>query len=336
MKKVKERSKTLKGEKVIHASRLENSKVQKESERVIIGADVEGLYPALDDIEVANICYHAILRSSIKFNNINYQKASIYVAMNLTREEAAIHPLGRVLPKRKHQRSSRPWVTGSMKEAEAKWVTPDIEWTEMEKRLMVAEMTRVGVIVMMNTHLFRWNGKLYLQKKGGPIGLRATCAVARVVMLFWDDKLAEVMKFNNIKLDDGMRYMDDVRLVLDALHEGWRYMDGGLYFSEGWRMEDLATEESGTQRTARILKDMMNDIMKFLNLTVEICDDFGDYKLPTLDLEIWIQAGKQIIYEYFEKPMNTNLVLEKTSALSENTRVSSLSQEVVRVLLNCS
>ena len=105
-------------------------------------------------------------------------------------------------------------------------------------------------------------------------------------MLFWDDKLAEVMKFNNIKLDDGMRYMDDVRLVLDALHEGWRYMDGGLYCSEGWRMEDLASEESETQRTARILKDMMNDIMKFLKLTVEICDDFEDNKLPTLDLKI--------------------------------------------------
>ena len=79
----------------------------------------------------------------------------------------------------------------------------------------------------------------------------------------------------------------------------------------------------------------LHSCMKFLNLTVEICDDFEDYKLPTLDLKIWIQpAGRQIIYEYFEKPMNTNLVLEKTSALSENTRVSSLSQEVVRVLLN--
>ena len=43
-----------------------------------------------------------------------------------------------------------------------------------------------------------------------------------------------------------------------------------------------------------------------------------------------------VIYEYFEKPMSSNLVLEKCSALSENTRVSSLSQEVVRVLLNCS
>ena len=46
---------------------------------MIIGSDVEGLYPALDDLEVANICYHAILRSKIKFDNIDYQKASIYM-----------------------------------------------------------------------------------------------------------------------------------------------------------------------------------------------------------------------------------------------------------------
>ena len=34
--------------------------------------------------------------------------------------------------------------------------------------------------------------------------------------------------------------------------------------------------------------------------------------------------------------MKTNLVLEQKSALSENTKVSSLSQEVGRIFLNCS
>ena len=43
-----------------------------------------------------------------------------------------------------------------------------------------------------------------------------------------------------------------------------------------------------------------------------------------------------MLYEHFEKPMKSNLVIEKASALSENIKVSSLSQEVVRVLKNCS
>ena len=54
----------------------------------IVGADVEGLYPALKDIEVAEICYRAIMNSSIAFNNINFVRASI-VAMNMTSDETS-------------------------------------------------------------------------------------------------------------------------------------------------------------------------------------------------------------------------------------------------------
>ena len=158
-------------------------------------------------------------------------------------------------------------------------------------------------------------------------------------MLHWDGKLAEVMENNNIRLGTGLRYMDDVRLILDSLQEGWRWYDGGLYFSEGWKREDERSGESQTQRSARILKDIMNHILRFLNLTVEIKDDFEDDKLPTLDLKIWMQkAGKCMIvlFEHYEKPMKTNLVIQSKSALSENIKVSSLSQEVVRILKNCS
>ena len=93
--------------------------------------------------------------------------------MNLTKL-SSIRPLGRVLPKRRFKTSSRPWVTGDIKKAEAKWRIPETEWTGLEKKLMLAEMTRVGVIIMMNTHLFRWDGRIFLQRKGGPIGLCAT------------------------------------------------------------------------------------------------------------------------------------------------------------------
>ena len=88
------------------------------------------------------------------------------MAMNISGEETTVHPLGRVLPRRKHKTSSRPWVTGKMKNAENSWNIPEVEWTDLEKRLMMAEMTRMGVIVMMNSHIFRWDGKLYLQRHG--------------------------------------------------------------------------------------------------------------------------------------------------------------------------
>ena len=166
--------------------------------------------------------------------------------------------------------------------------------------------------------------------------MRATCATARITMLFWDEKLDKILKDNNIGVDEGARYMDDIRLILDALQEGWRWIENGLYYSPEWEMEDKKLEETATQRTSRIMKDIMNSVLKFLNLKMEIGDDFENNKLPTLDLEIWVQPGGRVLYQHYEKPMNTNLVIQKSSALSENTKVSSLTQEVVRVLLNCS
>ena len=227
LKEHKVKAKTLKGLRILHASKVANEEVQDDNIKIVVGADVEGLYPALQDMEVANICYQAVLNTSIKFNNIDYRKGSIYVAMNMTEEERNIHPLGRVLPWRRSKTGSRPWVTGVMKNAEDSWIIPNKGWTELEKKILVAEMVRIGVIVMMNTHLFRWDGRMFLQRKGGPIGLRVTCCVARITMLHWDGKLLEKLKKNNVKLDEGARYMDDIRAILSGLREGWRWVEDG-------------------------------------------------------------------------------------------------------------
>jgi hypothetical protein len=90
-----------------------------------------------------------------------------------------------VLPRRTARGGVRPGVTASP-ENEEHWVFPRVEPTEYEKRLIVATVVKIGVLVMMNTHIYSWNGEIYLQKAGGLIGLRSTCAVARVVMNEWD------------------------------------------------------------------------------------------------------------------------------------------------------
>ena len=335
LKAVKQTARTMRGHRLLASTRMENERIQKADEKVIIGADVEGLYPALRDLEVAAICYKAVIDSNIVFQNIEYKKLGMYLAMNLTVEEAMIHPLGRVLPTRRSNGGSRPWVTGVLKDAEKMWRSREVDWTEMEKKVAVAEMVRIGVICMMNTHTFLWDGRWFLQRKGGPIGLRGTCAVARVVMLWWDGQLENILANNNIRLEEGARYMDDIRLLLNSIKEGWRWDGTGLAYCRDWQVEDENSGETTTQRTGRVLKDIMNSIISFLNLTIEIEDDFDDKKLPTLDIKIWYKGGK-VLHEHFEKVMKTNLVLEQRSALNENTKMSSLSQKVVRILLNCS
>ena len=58
--------------------------------------------------------------------------------------------------------------------------------TEEERRGILAGVMEVMVELLFSTHLYSFGGNTYLQKDGGPIGLRGTCAVARVLMCEWD------------------------------------------------------------------------------------------------------------------------------------------------------
>ena len=51
-------------------------------------------------------------------------------------------------------------------ENEQHWYFPPMNLTEYEKRMVVAMVVKVGVLVMMNTHVYSWDGDAYLQGGG--------------------------------------------------------------------------------------------------------------------------------------------------------------------------
>jgi hypothetical protein len=51
------------------------------------------LYPNLTEIEIANICFEAIMKSSFKFQNINYRKARLYIATCMNKTDQRTSPL---------------------------------------------------------------------------------------------------------------------------------------------------------------------------------------------------------------------------------------------------
>ena len=97
----------------------------------------------------------------------------------------------------------------------------------------------------------------------------------------------------------------------------------------------MAGGMTGLQKTMEILKGMMNDICDWLILTMESVDDFGGM-LPTLDLNIWVRKDNIVLYIFYQKPMASNMVIQKRSAMPENMRVATLNQEVIRRMLNTS
>ena len=61
------------------------------------------------------------------------------------------------------------------------------------KRRDLDKVMKTSVLAIFKTHTYSFGGKFYHQLKGGPIGLRSTCCIARLVMLWWDDRLMVAM-----------------------------------------------------------------------------------------------------------------------------------------------
>ena len=177
---------------------------------------------------------------------------------------------------------------------------------------------------------------LYIQQEGGPIGLRSTCAVARVVMNEWDSRWLTNMEMNNIKVRKGQRYMDDLRVYLYGIKHGWRWHEGDICWREEWEQEDRISGKSDLERTCDILKESMNKVFSFLNFNIESALDFDDKRLPTLDFKIWVTTENQIMYTFFEKPTSSNQMLHRNTALLENQKVSNMTSEVIRRMMHVS
>ena len=156
-----------------------------------------------------------MLKTGIKFENVDSMEACKYIALTSTEQEYRLGPLKRVLPRRRCVNGTRPGITGEdplNKDTgnQDQWEFPPMGngLTEQEKKLVMAKVMKTAVLAIFKTHTYSIAERFYLQQKGGPIGLRLTSCVARLVMLWCDDKLIEAMERMNIKTIAGARYMD--------------------------------------------------------------------------------------------------------------------------------
>ena len=129
-----------------------------------------------------------------------------------------------------------------------------------------------------------------------------------------------------------MRYMDDGRAFLSPIKAGWRWKTGRLRFKKAWREEDK--DKTGLEITRAALEVSMQEVLTFLRFTTEVGEGEGGW-LPTLDIKIRIERGSnKISFKYFEKPSTTNVMVQKKSALDENSKSQILANELMRRLGN--
>ena len=128
--------------------------------------------------------------------------------------------------------------------------------------------------------------------------------------------------------------MDDGRKFLQPIKRGWRWLENTLVYTLRWELEDMEEQRSGLEMSLNVIRETVKGISDYLEFTFETVEDFGDKWLPTLDTSLRIGSNNTVEYKYFEKPTTTNTTVRKTSAMSENTKLQCLSNDLVRRLMN--
>ena len=184
----------------------------------------------------------------------------------------------------------------------------------------------------MSNHLYQYDGKVYKQVDGGPIGLEITGVLARLIMLWWDGKFLEKLRKLGINLEQYLRYVDDSNMSAWALPPGTRLSAGKLVIQQ----EHVETDRlvPADKRMGKILKQIANEITPMIVMEEDVGSNHPSGTLPILDIEVWV-VGNIIYHRFYKKPMASRIVVHARSALPTSVKTSILMEEGSRRLKCC-
>ena len=190
-------------------------------------------------------------------------------------------------------------------------------------------MLEVAIKFFFDNFVYSFGGETYLQGSGGPIGARLTMAMSRLVMQQWWDDFSKVMLNSNVKFRLKAIYVDDGRMIVQKLQKGTRYCSNLKRFII---KEDKVTEDNDLTReevTEREFRAAMCNVSSDLQFTTETEKDFSNGRLPTLSFQLWSEKGG-IRHTYYEKSMRSQVLTQKLSSQSEQSKYSILVNELTR------
>ena len=225
-------------------------------------------------------------------------------------------------------------IGGDLSKDDSNWQDIKRDLFDWEEREIASRVIEVAVITAMDTHVYSFADKIYIQQSGGPIGMRSTASLANLVMRMYDCSLMQICREEGLVVDLFCRYVDDCRIILPSLNVGWWWVNHTFVYTDKQADKDRLEGLTDQQRTSRELTKMMSSLCYFLRFTAEESSMFSCNTLPTLDTRIWEEEG-MIRYAFYEKPTVGNRVIQKNTALPEQSISSSMIQEVVRRMINC-
>ena len=325
------------------------------TEDIVVGSvDVKALYPSLDiAFPVAKVCEisHTI---SVQVVGVNAEELGLYLALNRTEAELRDVGLLQFCPRRRTNRGRPPTITGcALDENRTKrfkpWLPPAEEPDEVTVRKMFTEAMKIVLLFIMENHMYTFNNEIKLQSRGGPIGLELTGVLAQLFMVWWDRQFVKKVEDNGLKLRVYKRYVDDINVIMNAPSSGLRFVDGKVIQDE--HVAELEQDVEADRRCMLLVQSIGNSIHSSIELEVDYPSRHGDGKLPILDLKVWLEKKNRVVdsalerevrevnvvlHEFYYKDVSSRSVVNVRSALPWNCKRTILTQEVLRILLNCS
>ena len=286
----------------------------------------------MDMVETAELVAKTVIESRVEFKHINLKYLLVYLKLVLGDEILKENGLGDYIPQRTNWKESKAKsLSCQINKNMDNWSisTEALMWEE--ERMLVALMIKCAVLALMDSTCYSFGGQLYKQVWGAGIGLRASACMAKIVMGWIDRMWAKVQVSWDLCAYMYFRYIDDLRIYLYPITKGW------MWESSGWKYDDkIVDERSSIERTKDEIAKSLNAVSDFIQFTTEGEEDFNNHFLPTLDFQTKVLESGEIMFKFFSKPMANNITIQQGTGLSKNVVFSSLRQELVRRMVNCS
>jgi hypothetical protein len=309
---------------------------------IVIGSmDVSALYPSLDIDRAAVVIEKMIMESKLAVD-VDVDEMSTYIVSTHKQEEIDRKGLGDVCHTRRYHTNVRPGITGKAmtgndkeKEDCQSWIPPVRAPNVSEKKKMLAVVIGHATKFVMNNHVYTNDDIIRKQVGGGAIGLRLTGEIARIIMIEFDSLLRA--KLTSLQIHEWMygRYVDDANCVASVLPLGTRYNKE----TDNLEIEIDAIESDRLLkpdlRTFTIIQEVANSIWPEIQWTMDVPSNHDDGMMPMLDTQVCVR-NNQVMFEFYEKAVNTPYCIPERSAHSWKIKRSSLIQEGVRRMLNTS
>jgi hypothetical protein len=220
---------------------------------MIFSQDASALYPTIKKDDILKSIWKLITESKLDFTDTtNSEAMGKYLAVLYPEADLRKHGIISCIPVRQvevdNRQRSKPGIAyldvDTYDRVDNGVKTKGVEkWTwkgkrspsTLQRNKMVALVLMKTVETLLENHIYCFDGQIYRQREGGPIGDRLTTVLARLIMRRFAEeykaKLIDLKIYSSVKMLK--IYVDDLNCATRCLPWGTTFVDGKLHSEAG-------------------------------------------------------------------------------------------------------